>query len=176
MYDRLVLRPGPANDWTHMNRSRRAWEDLAAASTIALVVSACSTSTSATSDNSLSGGGAGSSKSIITIGSEVPVTGQAFSLPQWKAGEVAAVAAVNASGGIDGHPLKLDVCDTEDNANLELTCMRKLISEKVSAGVGPDVTEAQSGREVPLAPEGRSPVVGSDGLTQAEYTTQSVVR
>jgi branched-chain amino acid transport system substrate-binding protein len=48
----------------------------------------------------------------------------------------AAVATVNASGGINGHPLQLVLCDDMGNPNLNAACGRTAISDGVVAVVG----------------------------------------
>ncbi|SRR5579875_494728 len=53
----------------------------------------------------------------------------------WRNAYQATVAAINASGGINGHPLQLEVCDTANDANATAGCGRKAVSEKVSAVV-----------------------------------------
>ena len=47
----------------------------------------------------------------------------------------ATVAAINASGGIDGHPLSMTVCDSASNPNTTANCARKAVAQKVPAVV-----------------------------------------
>ncbi|GAA3226686.1 ABC transporter substrate-binding protein [Actinocorallia longicatena] len=54
-------------------------------------------------------------------------------------GAQAAAAAVNASGGVNGHPLKVTVCDAGNGASVTqaVTCARKLVADKsIVAEVG----------------------------------------
>ena len=84
----------------------------------------------------------------ILIGSEAPLTNPAVSFPEVKSGMEAAVATINAAGGIKGHPLQLDFCDTLLTANGELSCARKLrIADHVVAVIDATIVEDQSGAE-----------------------------
>lgn len=75
-------------------------------------------------------------KSPIKIGYPVALTGTDSLYPTALAGERAAVAAINKSGGIHGHKLVLDYCDVKSNVNEAESCTRKLISDGVVAFVG----------------------------------------
>jgi branched-chain amino acid transport system substrate-binding protein len=72
-------------------------------------------------------------------------------LPELPAGAEARVAALNTSGGIDGHPVDLLVCD--DNNPSPDACARKAVSAKVAAVVG-----AQSA--------GINPILLANGIAQ----------
>jgi ABC-type branched-subunit amino acid transport system substrate-binding protein len=58
--------------------------------------------------------------------------------PEDVAGAQAAAAAVNASGGINGHPLKVTVCDAGDGSSVTqaVNCARGLVSSGALAEVG----------------------------------------
>jgi ABC-type branched-subunit amino acid transport system substrate-binding protein len=58
--------------------------------------------------------------------------------PEDVAGAQAAAAAVNASGGINGHPLKVTVCDAGDGSSVTqaVNCARGLASSNAVAEVG----------------------------------------
>jgi ABC-type branched-subunit amino acid transport system substrate-binding protein len=53
----------------------------------------------------------------------------------WLATYQATVKAINASGGINGRPLQLQVCDSASNANSSATCATEAVSEKLPAVV-----------------------------------------
>jgi len=48
----------------------------------------------------------------------------------------ARVAAVNAAGGINGHPIQLQTCDDQGDANLAANCARQAVSDGVVAVIG----------------------------------------
>jgi branched-chain amino acid transport system substrate-binding protein len=120
------------------------------------------------------GAAAAPSKSPITVGSMASLSNPVYSTPQNKYGMEAAISALNATGGIDGHPVKLDFCDTNYDANQELSCTRELINDHVSAMLNPAILADSSGREFKLASEDKVPMVGGEGLSPAELTTPGV--
>ena len=143
-----------------------------------LVLGACSSSSSQGGGESggTSGGSSGStgpapSGATITIGSFTSLTNPEYSAPQVKAAMEAAVSDVNAHGGIKGHKLVLDFCDSDYDANQELSCTRSLIADKVSALVAPQVLADSSGREYTAAAQAKVPVIGGQGLSVAELTS-----
>ena len=50
-------------------------------------------------------------------------------MPFAPTGAQAAIAAINAAGGVKGHPLELDVCDDQQNANAAATCARRFVND-----------------------------------------------
>jgi len=156
----------------HFNPMFRRPRKRAAPATAVAVIAVIVTAVTACSSSGGNQSPANAPKnSVIEIGSEMPLTGQLLVVPQLEAGINAAVSSINAQGGLDGHPLKLVVCDTAYDPNQELSCMRTLISDKVSAIVAPLIVADTSGREYQLAGVANIPVVGSLGLTQVEYNS-----
>ena len=138
---------------------------------LGLVLAGCSSSGS--KDAAAPSGSTGEA-SPIAIGTELPLSGSVAPVPQMKAGIDAAVSAVNAEGGIQGHPLQLKTCDTKFAVNTELSCARSLINSKVAAIVGGLIAADQSGQEFKLAAKAHIPVIGTAGLVPAEFTTAGV--
>jgi len=149
-------------------RPRKRATPSAAVAVIGVIVTAVTACSSSGGNQSLVNA---PKNSVIEIGSEMPLTGQLLVVPQLEAGINATVSSINAEGGLDGHPLKLVVCDTAYDPNQELSCMRTLISDKVSAIAAPLIVADTSGREYQLAGVANIPVVGSLGLTQVEYNS-----
>jgi branched-chain amino acid transport system substrate-binding protein len=125
-----------------MNRTVQARSRAAALGAAALVASAalaaCSSSggsggsassqssgpTSATSSAAAVATGSTAAKSAFTFYVQTtPLTGD-----DNLAGVKAAVAAINAAGGIDGHPLAYTTCDDNNDPNQATTCARQAIS------------------------------------------------
>ena len=48
----------------------------------------------------------------------------------------AAARAINAAGGVNGHPLVVDSCNDQGDPNLSATCARKMVSDHVVATFG----------------------------------------
>ena len=155
---------------------RAPWRGLSAAKAVgtvacvSLVLAGCGDS-----DSSDSGASKGSARGdSIVIGTAMPLSGQVVVAPEVKAGMQAAVSAVNAAGGVNGHPLELEVCDTKFDPNTELACMRGLISKKVSAIAGGIIAADQSGRGFQLASKVGIPYIGSYGTVPTEFKTPGV--
>jgi branched-chain amino acid transport system substrate-binding protein len=137
---------------------------VAAAISAVAVIAACSSSGGATSDT------AGSGSSTILIGGVGPIQTSVLAQPERLAGEQAAISTINAAGGINGHMLKLDWCDTEYTANGEFTCMRQLLADKVTAIVDPGLSQDQSDRGLVLDADAGIPIIGGQGLSPVEFT------
>lgn len=106
----------------------------AAAGLLAALVAACGGSDGKSTDSSTNGlkGTPYTVEVITTLTSVTPGT-EAYQAAQ------AAAAAVNASGGINGHPLEVKVCDAKgtDSPTAATTCARGIVSDaKVLAEVG----------------------------------------
>jgi ABC-type branched-subunit amino acid transport system substrate-binding protein len=80
----------------------------------------------------------------------------------------AAVAGVNAQGGINGHKVVVDYCNSQDDPNATAACVRQMISDKVvelAAGIdilGPSMVESLSAAGIPAVDE--------DALSLGEMT------
>jgi ABC-type branched-subunit amino acid transport system substrate-binding protein len=83
---------------------------------LALTAAACSSGSSSSSPTT----GSKLTGSPIVIGQILPMTGAALQLPQMNETLVAAVNYYNAHGGLFGHPLKVDLCDSQDSATSEV--------------------------------------------------------
>jgi ABC-type branched-subunit amino acid transport system substrate-binding protein len=153
--------------WVH---DRRVLPAIAVGAVLALVAGCSSTSGATSASGSGDPGGSGTG-SVITLGGAGPVSDPTLSQPERKAAEEAAVAEINAAGGVNGHQLKLEYCDTQNNPNGELSCMRQLVQEKVSAIITPGLIADQSGRGYLVAAAAKIPVIGGQGLTPVEFAT-----
>lgn len=85
----------------------------------------------------------------------------AFSQPQTFAGAQARVEAINADGGINGHPIELIECDSNLDPNQEKACIDQAIAEQVSAVVSSSIffTPLTSLEEAGI------PFIGAQGIT-----------
>lgn len=112
-------------------RSRTAL--VAAVAIVALVAAACGDDAKKSST-----GGSGSSTasaSPIKLGIAVPIRSH-VDYSEAVAAAKAAARAINAKGGVDGHPIEIVECNTTLNPTKEQACARQLISDKVAATVG----------------------------------------
>jgi branched-chain amino acid transport system substrate-binding protein len=99
------------------------------------------------------------------------LTNPAYSTPQNRDGMQAAIDSLNAAGGINGRPVKLDYCDTAFDRNKELSCARQLISDKVAAVLNPAILADSSGVEYTLFQNANIPIIGSEGTSPAETSS-----
>jgi ABC-type branched-subunit amino acid transport system substrate-binding protein len=135
---------------------------------IALLLAACGSSSSSSSSSSGSSDPSTSSgKATITVGSEISVNSPVLDDAERKAGIEAAISDINASGGINGHMVKFDFCDTEYNPNMEIDCARQLVSDHVVAVINPDILANQTGEPYKVLAQAGIPVVGDSGLSPA---------
>jgi branched-chain amino acid transport system substrate-binding protein len=112
--------------------------------------------------------------STLLVGSFDSLTSPIYTNPDDKAGLVAGIDAINAAGGLDGHPLKLVFCDSHQVASAEVDCTQQLISDKVIAAISPLVTADSSGREWQLFKAAGIPVIGTVGTAAAELNNTDV--
>lgn len=129
---------------------------------LTLAVSACSsssksTSTPTTAAAAKTSGSATPSGTPISIELIYDNTGPGAA-PELIEGENAAIKVINQAGGINGHPLKLIVCATQNDPNQADSCARQAVSDKVAAVVG-ELT-LQKGHETILT-NNHIPIVGA---------------
>jgi ABC-type branched-subunit amino acid transport system substrate-binding protein len=84
----------------------------------------------------------------------------------------AAVAAINAAGGIKGSPLTLDVCDTKSDPNTAAACARKAVSDGDVAVVG-SVGQFETSY-LPVLETAGIPAVGEIPTSPAAFTSKVV--
>jgi ABC-type branched-subunit amino acid transport system substrate-binding protein len=136
---------------------------IATVAVAATLLSACGSSSKSNSSTNSNTGSSGASGSPIVIGNWVALSAQGFQAPQEKAAVEAAIASINASGGIKGHPLKLSFCDQKFDPNQETTCARQMVSDKVSAVVAPSVFFGAG--SIPVLEKAGIPEIASQGLS-----------
>lgn len=114
---------------------------LVAVSTAAALGACGSSGSKATSPGTGTGSGtstgSGASIRIMNVGAQSPSAAfGGISFPYGATGVKAAAAAINAAGGIDGHMIQVDVCDTKGSPNGSAQCGRKAVANKDIAVVG----------------------------------------
>jgi branched-chain amino acid transport system substrate-binding protein len=93
--------------------------------------------------------------SPVTIGTIVPVDNPVESYPDLVAALRAGALDLNAHGGIAGHKIVIDFCNSNGTANGETSCATKLVSDHVAAAVGdltpfsPDTTSILNAGGIP---------------------------
>jgi ABC-type branched-subunit amino acid transport system substrate-binding protein len=161
-----------------MNRPKR--QKLAAGAAVcafAIIATACSSSssssTSSTTGSSPAAASTGSAAagSAINIGVIEPTNTSIYNAGDEVAAVRAAAAGVNAQGGIGGHKVVVDYCNSQDDPNATAACVRQMISDKVvelAAGIdilGPTMVQSLSAAGIP--------VVDEDALSLGEMTAST---
>jgi ABC-type branched-subunit amino acid transport system substrate-binding protein len=95
---------------------------------------AASTSTPASSSTPSTASTA--TKSPLLVGLETAIGSPVDSHPYTEPAAQAAIRAVNARGGLNGHPLKLVFCNDQSNASMAAACARTFVSDGVIACIG----------------------------------------
>jgi branched-chain amino acid transport system substrate-binding protein len=108
---------------------RKPIKAIAGFAAVALLAAACGSSTpkGSTSTTVKANG------TPIVVGQILPLTGANLALPEAGNSLVASIAALNAAGGINGHPLKLDQCDSQGVPSIEVQCAQTMVSDHVVA-------------------------------------------
>jgi ABC-type branched-subunit amino acid transport system substrate-binding protein len=106
------------------------------------VCAACGSSASNASSNagaSSTGSSGGATGTPILIGN-ISAEGTAYDNNNDRVATIrAAIRAINQSGGIKGHPLKLVYCNGQHDPNVELSCANQMVSQHVVAMIGSEV-------------------------------------
>jgi branched-chain amino acid transport system substrate-binding protein len=122
-----------------------------------VIIAACALA--ACGSSSSSGTSSGTSGSSVK-GSPIKVmavsvkSSEAVSLPESFSGAEAAVSAINARGGVNGHPIKLLTCDTAFDPNKQAACLKQAVADKLVSVSGMaffpgDVTKILAPAKIP---------------------------
>jgi branched-chain amino acid transport system substrate-binding protein len=142
-----------------------------------------STSGGSTATTGSSGGGSSSS----ALGSPKPAKGSPVtfgminiesnpqaSFPEIREAAQAAVKYVNAyGGGLDGHPIKLDVCITDSSPATSTQCANKLIAAHPTAIMG--AGDLAAANTLPLYQKAGLAYIGGVDFTPAESSAKNAV-
>jgi ABC-type branched-subunit amino acid transport system substrate-binding protein len=149
-----------------------------AAAGILLVASACSSSSHKTTSATTAAAGAtgttapsspaAANGTPIKIGVIEPTNTSIYNAGDEVAAVRAAALGVNSQGGVNGHKIDVDYCNSQDDPNTTAACVRQMISDKVvelAAGIdilGPTMVQSLSDAGIP--------VVDEDALSLGEMT------
>lgn len=107
------------------------------------------------------------SKSPLKVEIIAVLSNPAFSDPEAATAAQAYVKEANASGGINGHPIELSVCNSNLNPNQETACFQQAVTDHDVAVVGSFLL---FGTGMKLLQAAGIPFIGGNGTTLAEYT------
>jgi hypothetical protein len=136
-----------------------------------LLLSACGSSSSSTSSGGASNASA-STKAPVKLGFFVNLTGTDTQYPDALAGAKAAVAGLNKTGGINGHPVDLESCDVQSSVDVAEQCGRDFISDHVVAVVGNDTNYGP--QETALLQSAHIPNIADDALNASSQFSSPV--
>jgi ABC-type branched-subunit amino acid transport system substrate-binding protein len=141
---------------------------------LALVAAGCGSDKKSSSSTSSGSAATANSadKSPIKLGMIAPLGSPAFSMEQAVAGAKSALRGINASGGINGHPLELTVCNDKNDPNESTKCARQMIQNKVVATIGSQ--SLAGGLIAPLLNKAGIPQVGTAPLTPKEAASPNM--
>jgi ABC-type branched-subunit amino acid transport system substrate-binding protein len=94
-----------------------------------------------------------------------------LSIPEINDGAQAAAKAINAAGGINGHPLQVTICDDNFNPNRAQQCAEAAVSHQAVAAVA--VNEFVDPNYFPTLDKAGIPLIAPCGCTPAEITEKS---
>jgi branched-chain amino acid transport system substrate-binding protein len=134
----------------------------------ALMVAACSSSSSSNGTTATPASTTKLTGTPIKIMSITTLT-QGVPAPEVPQGAEAAVKAINAAGGIKGHPLDYTACDDMNNPDTAANCARTAVSDGDIAVVG-DFTQ-QGSAYLPILLQAHIAVVGLIPATAADFTS-----
>ncbi|MEU9995903.1 ABC transporter substrate-binding protein [Streptomyces sp. NPDC050848] len=114
-------------------------------------------------------GTSGGSREPVTVMTWAPDGTRATNQPGMPAMAQAFARWVNASGGIDGHELKILTCNEQNTSSGAAACARRAVREKAVAVVG---SYSQNGRAF-MAPleAAEIPYIGGYGVSEDEFTS-----
>ncbi|WP_175439317.1 ABC transporter substrate-binding protein [Streptomyces vilmorinianum] len=114
-------------------------------------------------------GTTGGSREPVTVMTWAPDGTRATNMPGMPAMAQAYARWVNASGGIDGHELRILTCNEQNSSSGAAACARRAVREKAVAVVG---SYSQNGRAfmAPLEAAG-IPYIGGYGISEDEFTS-----
>lgn len=139
------------------------------AAVLALAVSACSSSSNKSGESPTSSGSASSTKAPTGTPIKVVAITDTGNGTDRQAGVKIGVAAVNATGGINGHPLSVTYCTDSNDANQAAECARNAVNDNSTlAVVGTGTTEGTS--VDPIIEAGGLASVGNFPITAADFT------
>ncbi len=104
----------------------------------------------------------------IKIGQFTPTNAPFYNTPDALAAVKAAIATINASGGVKGHPLVLDYCNDENDPNVAIACARQLVSDGVVATVS-SITIASNDTVAGILTAANIPNINLYALSPTEF-------
>ncbi|MGZ4728638.1 MAG: ABC transporter substrate-binding protein [Acidimicrobiales bacterium] len=135
---------------------------------VALLGAACGSSKSDSGSGTPKGTTNPATGTPILVGQIAGLTGPVTATPEAGTSMVASIDALNDSGGINGHPLKLEQCDSKGDPSTEIECAKKMVNDKVVATLG-DGTFYSSTQTQQIFSDAGIPRIGITAADPSEY-------
>lgn len=135
---------------------------------VVLLSAACGSSSSDSGSGSPKGSTNPATGTPIVVGQIAGLTGPVTATPEAGTSMVASIDALNDSGGINGHPLKLEQCDSKGDPSTEIECAKKMVNDKVVATLG-DGTFYSSTQTQQIFSDAGIPRIGITAADPSEY-------
>jgi branched-chain amino acid transport system substrate-binding protein len=100
----------------------------------------------------------------IVVGQIAGLSGPVTALPEAGTSMVASINALNDSGGINNHPVKLMQCDSKGDPGTEVQCAQQMVSDHVVATLGDGTFYSAAQTQKILSDAG----IARIGLTEAD--------
>ena len=144
-------------------------------STSSAAASAASSTSSTSAATSASSGSTATGSPIklsLIADMDFPPAGVSLATARPDQAAQAAIKAVNAAGGVHGHPLVLSVCDSRGNGNTANACARTAVANGTVADVG---GFNFAGTPVEIMNAGKLPMIGrTPGFNPKEYALPTI--
>ena len=143
--------------------SKAVTAPIAVAIGFSMVAAACSSGSASTQK------AATTKEAPIRVMATTTLSGTGLVYPDNGYGVTAAAAYVNAHGGIDGHPLSVQICDDLGSPNQARSCAEQAVANKDVAVLGPDDTQTPT--VIPILQAANIPFVGDIEQTKSDATS-----
>jgi len=143
----------------------RPFKVVATLAAVGLLAAACGSSSSSGGSSSTTNAATGSP---IVVGQILPLTGANIALPEIGNSLAASITALNNTGGINGHPLRLIQCDSQGVASVEVQCAQQIVSDHVVATLADNTFSAEA-QVQGIFDAARIPRIGIEKADPSEY-------
>jgi ABC-type branched-subunit amino acid transport system substrate-binding protein len=146
----------------------RALMVVASCLSLAIAVSACSGS-GATKSRASGGAGSSAAGAPLKMMIEGSFSGPILAFPESETGAKAAIARINAAGGVNGRQIVTVTCDDQGNPNQAAVCGRQAVADKVVAVVGgPSLNDNSF---MPALEKAHIPYIASTDILPIDHTS-----
>lgn len=111
---------------------------------------------------------------VVKVGMIAPIGTPNTDLKEGPAGLSAAIRALNARGGLNGHRVEMVFCNDKDDPNEGVRCARRMVEEKVAAVAGSAGGSVVQDKVIPVLQKAGIPVIGSDSSTPVGWNAPNM--